>query len=94
MTEEEAADLLAPYEPLVRPGGQLIMMTPQEAGFRSDPTHVQFMDFEPLARIARRVGFAPGRAFSFPFPRPIGRWFVYNEFVVVARKPAAASPAR
>lgn len=94
MTEEQAVALVSEYEPLVRPGGQLLLMAPQEAGFRSDATHGQFMDFARLSRIAQRAGFAPARTLSFPLPRPAGRWFKYNEFVLVSRKPPSAQPAR
>ena len=45
------------------------------------------MDFASLGQIARRLGFAQQRAFSFPFPRWAGRVFKYNEFVAVSRKP-------
>jgi 2-polyprenyl-3-methyl-5-hydroxy-6-metoxy-1,4-benzoquinol methylase len=89
MTEDQVVALLGEYEALLRPGGQLIMISPQEAGFRSDPTHVELMDFARLVRIADRLGFQTERAFSFPFPRWVGRLFTYNEFVVVSRKPAA-----
>lgn len=89
MTEDQAAALLQEYEALLRPGGKLIVISPQEAGFRSDPTHVELMDFGRLARISDRLGFQPERAFSFPFPRWVGTLFTYNEFVVVTRKPAA-----
>ena len=46
------------------------------------------MDFTRLQRISTRLGLAPERTFSFPFPRWAGRWFTYNEFVVVSRRPA------
>jgi 2-polyprenyl-3-methyl-5-hydroxy-6-metoxy-1,4-benzoquinol methylase len=94
MTEDQAAALVGGYEPLVRPGGQLLLMAPQEAGIKSDSTHVQFMDIARLSRIAERAGFEPARALSFPLPRLVGRWFRYNEFVLVSRKPACARPAR
>jgi 2-polyprenyl-3-methyl-5-hydroxy-6-metoxy-1,4-benzoquinol methylase len=87
MTEEQVVELLRAYEMFVRPGGRLILITPQAAGFRSDSTHVQFMDFARLTRISARLGFQPERAFSFPFPGWVGRLFTYNEFVVVSRKP-------
>jgi SAM-dependent methyltransferase len=87
MTEDEAVDLLREYEPLVHAGGKLILISPQEAGFESDPTHVQLMDFSRLTRVSERVGFRPYKTFSFPFPRWAGRLFTYNEFVVVGRKP-------
>jgi len=86
MTEQQAAALLQEYEPLLRSDGRLILIAPQEAGFHTDPTHVALMDFAALKRIAERVGCRPERLFSFPFPRFMGRWFPYNEFVVVSRK--------
>ena len=92
MTEDQAVALLQEYEALIRSDGRLILISPQEAGFRSDPTHVEFMDFPRLARISERLGFQPERSFSFPFPRRVGRLFTYNEFVVVSRKPAVAGP--
>lgn len=92
MTEDQTVALLEEYKALVRPGGKLILIAPQEAGFRSDPTHVQMIDFAGLARISNRLGFVPQRAFSFPFPRRVGRLFTYNEFVVVSRTPAHARP--
>lgn len=90
MRQEQAAALVQDYATLVRPGGGLILIAPQEAGFRSDATHVELMDFPRLERIAGAAGFVPERSFSFPLPRWAGRWFTYNEFVVVARKPGGA----
>lgn len=88
MREDEVVPVLQQYEGLLRSNGKLILIAPQEAGFRSDPTHVVLMDFERLTRISDRLGFELERAFSFPFPRWAGRLFTYNEFVVVSRKPA------
>ena len=88
MTEDQAVALVAEYLGLLRPGGRLVLIAPQEAGFRSDSTHVQLMDFARLQRISTRLGLAPEQIFSFPFPRWVGRWFTYNEFVVVSRRPA------
>jgi 2-polyprenyl-3-methyl-5-hydroxy-6-metoxy-1,4-benzoquinol methylase len=93
LAEADVVGLLRKYEGLVRPGGQLVLMTPQEAGFASDATHVEFMDFQKLARIAGAAGFLPERTFSFPLPRWAGRFFKYNEFVVVARRPVPPAGA-
>ena len=87
MRWSEARDLLGEYLPYVRSRGRAVLITPQEAGYRSDPTHVEFMDLESLGRLARAVGLDPINAYSFPFPRPVGNVFKYNEFVLVARKP-------
>ena len=87
MTEAEATDLVRQYETLVKPDGWLILITPQEAGFRSDPTHVQFLGHAELRRIAESAGFTvPIEEYSFPFPRPVGRTFKYNEFVGVYQR--------
>lgn len=89
MTEDQVVDLLRKYIPLLQPRGQLVLISPQEAGYRSDATHVEFMDFVRLTRISERLGFAVQRTSSFPFPRWAGRWFTYNEFVVVSRRSAS-----
>ena len=86
MTEAEVIALLKSFVHLVKPGGQVIIITPQEMGYRSDPTHVQFMDFESLKRISRESGLAFVKDYSFPFPRAFGRFFKYNEFVSVSMK--------
>jgi 2-polyprenyl-3-methyl-5-hydroxy-6-metoxy-1,4-benzoquinol methylase len=94
MTEQDAVALVRDYESWIRPGGRIILIAPQEAGFASDATHVTMMSFERLRAIASQSGFMPERQFSFPFPRPAGRWFTYNEFVVTGRKPASAAAPR
>lgn len=76
--------LLAPYVDFLRPRSRLVMITPQEAGFRSDPTHVELLEFDHLERVATALGFTVTGRRSFPFPRPAGRRFRYNEFIVVA----------
>lgn len=82
----DALALITRYLPLVRDGGQAVFITPQEAGYRSDPTHVEFVDAARLHELARAAGLTPLASYSFPFPRPVGRWFPYNEFVLRARK--------
>lgn len=91
MTRAEVTDLVRPYLPLVRPGGRVVFITPQERGFASDPTHVEFLDFTALGDLVGRLGLVERRAFSFPFPRALGKLFVYNEFVVIAEIPPPAS---
>jgi SAM-dependent methyltransferase len=89
MTRQEAADLLSRYLPVLKADGRVIVITPQERGYRSDATHVEFMDFAAVADVLRRIEFEPERQYSFPFPRAVGRWFIYNEFVSVGRRLAA-----
>lgn len=86
MPIDVAVELLRPYLASVRAGGKVIIITPQERGFRSDPTHVEFTDFDALRALADRLDLAMESARSFPLPRAAGRAFTYNEFVVVARR--------
>ena len=85
LPHEEALALLQTYLPFVRAGGQVIIVTPQEAGYRSDPTHVTFVDHAACARLLASAGVTLARQQSFPFPRWAGRLFTYNEFVTVGR---------
>ena len=76
------------YLPFLKSGGKVFMVCPQERGYASDPTHVQWTTGEDLAALARRVGLVPNRPGSFPFSRRLGKAFVYNEFTLLAIKPA------
>ena len=86
MTEDEVVKLLKLYIHLIKPQGRIIIITPQELGYRSDQTHVQFMDFARLCCIVNKVGLKVIKQYSFPFPRIFGRLFKYNEFVCVSEK--------
>jgi 2-polyprenyl-3-methyl-5-hydroxy-6-metoxy-1,4-benzoquinol methylase len=86
MNFEQACELVSNHLDFVRAGGQVVLISPQEAGYRSDDTHVEFMDFEKLEAIFARVGVVHERSYSFPFPRWVGKFFPHNEFVVVGRR--------
>ncbi len=86
MTSGEAVELVGRYLPFVAPSGTAIFICPQESGFRSDSTHVEFADFESLRRLCEDVGLRATKTYSFPFPRFVGRFFRYNESVVVGRR--------
>ena len=78
-------DLITGYMPYLRDGASVVIITPQERGQRSDATHVRFMDDAALNALAEKCQLAVDRISSFPLPRFFGRWFVYNETVIVAR---------
>ena len=86
MTAAEARGLLADYLPFVKAAGRVILITPQERGFASDATHVEFADFACLEALAGDMGLRVDSRRSFPFPRLVGKVFTYNEFVVVAHR--------
>lgn len=86
MTQNEAVELLNNYLPYIKSGGRLIIIAPQEAGYKSDATHVEFMDFPKLRKIHKQLNLKVVQEFSFPFPRFMGQLFTYNEFVSVSCK--------
>jgi 2-polyprenyl-3-methyl-5-hydroxy-6-metoxy-1,4-benzoquinol methylase len=88
LTPDQADELIAAYLGYLKPGGQVILITPQERTFAMDATHIWFVDFAVLESLVRRWGLEPLNAFSFPFPRWAGKLVPHNEFVVTARKPA------
>lgn len=88
MSASEGVQLLRDYVRFVKPGGKVLLITPQEAGFRSDATHVYWVDDRVLSQLADAVGLEPGPVRSFPFPRSVGKVFRHNEFVCVHTVPS------
>jgi 2-polyprenyl-3-methyl-5-hydroxy-6-metoxy-1,4-benzoquinol methylase len=86
LSPNAARDLVSSHLRYVKAGGRVVLITPQEAGYRSDATHIEFVDLNRLAALSRGLGLLPEAAYSFPFPRPAGNWFKYNEFIHIARK--------
>ena len=86
MTADEGVKLLRSYGPWLKKDGQVIICCPQEKGYASDATHVTFLDPGALADILTRAGFSVTKSYSFPLPRFTGKFFLYNEFIVVGTK--------
>jgi SAM-dependent methyltransferase len=88
MTVDEARQLLTSYLPYLKPGGRVMLICPQRRGYRTDATHVQFFDFAGLRQLATSVGLVVTREYSFPLPEIAGSVFPYNEYCLVAARPA------
>ena len=86
MTSDQAVDLIINYLPSLKSDGQIIIVCPQARGFKSDPTHVEFMNLKALAKIIARCDLTLQKSFSHPFPRIFSHIFIYNEYVVIASK--------
>jgi SAM-dependent methyltransferase len=86
MPLEDASSLLGNYLPYLKRGGRVVVIVPQEAGFRSDPTHIHFFDLDDLAGLETGHGLTREAGYSFPLPRMAGRWFTHNETVSLSRK--------
>jgi len=87
MQDSESIDLLKEYLPLLKPNGTVVVICPQELGFEHDPTHINFVKFLEIENVLSTAGLNTIKKYSFPFPRFMGKYWVFNEFVVVARKP-------
>ncbi|MGH3735930.1 MAG: class I SAM-dependent methyltransferase [Micromonosporaceae bacterium] len=90
MPEPDARDVVGMYLPYLRPGGRVLFITPQEKGYASDHTHVRFCGFAEVSSLAADLGLRVEKRYSFPIGRWAGRWFTYNEFNVLTRKPEVA----
>jgi len=86
MPATDAIQVLKDYLPYLKPGGIVVSITPQEAGYRTDPTHVNFVDLAGIQQIMEAATLTFENGYSFPFPRLVGKIFPYNEFVAVGRK--------
>ena len=89
---DEGEALLRTYLPCLRPGGRVVLITPQERGWRSDETHVRWMGPAELRSVGQRLSLHEHRLLSFPFPRCAGRFFAYNEFIFVATALPSGTP--
>ena len=82
LEEDAGVSLISSYLRFLRPDGKIVVITPQAAGQRSDPTHVRLVGESEVSRLFELTGVQVDSARSVPFPRPVGRFFVYNETVV------------
>lgn len=86
MAHDDFIALVSSYLLYLKPEGTFVVITPQEKGYATDPTHVRFVDFTAIRDDLQALGFVTTFLRSFPFPRCFGRFFPYNEFVVVGRR--------
>jgi len=82
---EVGDQIIKDYLPYLKPNAKIVVITPQEAGFKTDATHIRFVDHAGVIAHAGRLGLTVEKTYSFPFPRFVGKLFPYNEFVTVLR---------
>jgi len=90
-TIAEGKELLESYLPHLKPGGRILLITPQMAGQKSDPTHVRFLDAEALRQQIAELGGVEIKTRSFPFPRFAGGLFRYNESQAIGAIPGGVA---
>lgn len=86
MTFDEARSLVSSYLKYVKPGGKVILICPQPAGFRADKTHVEYFDIRLMKRLTQELKLEITQEASFPFVSWVGSFFKYNEWVILAKK--------
>ncbi len=90
MLADDFKKLLNEYLPYLKLDGKIIVLTPQEKGYASDPTHVTFTDFQIVDKVFTDIHIDVQSHQSFPLPRWGGRLFIYNEFVTVGKATSRA----
>ncbi len=93
MDLDEATALVGTYLRFLTPGGLVVVIVPQEAGFASDPTHVAPLGHAEISQVARDCRLGIEKVYSFPFPSWAGRFFRHNETVALMRKPTGPGQA-
>ncbi len=86
LSPEDAHQLVGKYLPFLKIDGSLVFVCPQEAGYKSDSTHVKFYDVEHLVTLGEDFGYSLISSFSFPLWRNLGKWLRFNETVVHMKK--------
>jgi 2-polyprenyl-3-methyl-5-hydroxy-6-metoxy-1,4-benzoquinol methylase len=86
LSYEGATQLVSGYLPAIKDGGKIVIICPQQRGYASDSTHVTYFDRSLLNQIAAQVNGTNIQYKSFPFPPWMGKFFIYNEHVLVFKK--------
>ena len=83
---EKQLPLVRRFLPFLKPGGNLLLITPQEKGYASTSSHITWTDVARLEELVGQLGRPATlvRSSSFPLHRSFGRFFTHNEFVVLA----------
>jgi 2-polyprenyl-3-methyl-5-hydroxy-6-metoxy-1,4-benzoquinol methylase len=87
MTHEDGVGLLKSYLPYLKPGGRVVILTPQDPNCENDPTHVRYVDFPAARALTDAVGLEVTQQHGYPLPLPLGRIRPgnTNEIVTVAQ---------
>ncbi|TCO58684.1 class I SAM-dependent methyltransferase [Actinocrispum wychmicini] len=86
MDRDSGVSVLEEYLPYLKTTGTVALIMPQEAGYKTDPTHVRLVDFDGARDLLEAVGLKVQRSFSWPLPRKYGPSLRSNEFVVTGRR--------
>lgn len=84
LTTADGKKIIKEYLPYVRE--KVVIICPQQKGFTTDETHINFLTHADIEAILKDCGLKINKSYSFPFHKQVGKIFTYNETVVVAEK--------
>jgi hypothetical protein len=82
MSTPEGKKIIKEYLSFVKKN--VVVICPQEKGFPTDETHVNFLTHKDIENILESLGLTIRKSYSFPFHKSAGKVFTHNETVVVA----------
>lgn len=82
MSTSMGKKIIEEYLPYVK--DKVVIICPQEKGFKTDETHVNFLTHADIEKILTDCGLTIRKSYSFPLHKKAGKVFTYNETVVVA----------
>ncbi|MEI7488657.1 MAG: class I SAM-dependent methyltransferase [Chryseobacterium sp.] len=84
MSTSQGKKIIKDYLPYVK--SNIVVICPQEKGFPTDETHVNFLSHADIEQILKSLGLVIRKSYSFPFHKQAGKVFTHNETIVVACK--------
>jgi SAM-dependent methyltransferase len=82
VNDSDQLALLKQYVSYLKPKGKIVVICPQEKGFKSDSTHIRFVSRIDIVNFLLNNGFSNVKSISYPLPSIFGSTFVYNENIV------------
>ena len=84
MPVSQGRKIIKEFLPYIK--NNIVVICPQEKGFKTDETHVNYLSKAAIEDILLSLGLAIDKSFSFPLHKYFGKIFTHNETVVVAKK--------
>ena len=85
LTTQDGTAIIKEYLPYVR--DKVVVICPQEKGFKTDETHINYLNHKDIEQILEKCGLTVTKSYSFPLHKSLGsKTFTYNETVVVGTK--------
>jgi SAM-dependent methyltransferase len=85
LTTQDGIAIIKEYLPYV--SDKVVVICPQEKGFKTDETHINYLNHKCIEQILEKSGLTVTKSYSFPLHKLLGsKTFTYNETVVVGTK--------